>query len=104
MGELARRLGVTEKTITGLVDRLERAGYLQRERLAPDRRVVRCRLTAEGQPTYEKLDRSLLEATGQLLSLLDGSDRKALFRIVEKLARQGEPTTSPLTPVPKKSA
>jgi DNA-binding MarR family transcriptional regulator len=105
MGELARRLGVTEKTVTGLVDRLERSGYMQRERVAPDRRVVRCRLTAEGQKTYEKLDHSLLEAMGQLLSMLDGSDRKALFRIVEKLVRQVEPpSASPLRTASKKSA
>jgi DNA-binding MarR family transcriptional regulator len=30
MGELARRLGITEKTVTGLVDRLEREGYVLR--------------------------------------------------------------------------
>ena len=40
MGELARRVGVTEKTITGIVDRLEREGYAQRERDPGDRRVV----------------------------------------------------------------
>jgi DNA-binding MarR family transcriptional regulator len=105
MGELARRLGVTEKTITGLVDRLERAGYLQRERIAPDRRVVRCRLTAEGQQTYEKLDGALIEGMEQVLSMLDGGDRKALFRIVEKLVRRMEPpVTAPLSPASKKSA
>src|SRR5215212_5612336 len=37
MGELAKRVGVTEKTITGLVDRLEAAGYLARERDREDR-------------------------------------------------------------------
>ena len=32
MGELARRISVTEKTVTGIVDRLERDGFLHRER------------------------------------------------------------------------
>jgi len=105
MGELARRLGVTEKTITGLVDRLERSGYVQRERVAPDRRVVRCRLTAEGLKMYEQLDQSLLEATGMMLTLLDEGDRKALFRIVEKLVRRLEPpAAAPLSTVPEKTA
>src|SRR6185369_3419957 len=49
MGELARRLGVTEKGVTGLADRLEDAGYGLRERDGKDRRVVRLRLTAMGQ-------------------------------------------------------
>ncbi|HLK99455.1 MAG TPA: MarR family transcriptional regulator [Myxococcaceae bacterium] len=106
MGELARRLGVTEKTVTGLVDRLEKLGHVVRERVAPDRRVVRCRLTDEGLKTYQQLDQSLLLALEGLLSLLDGGDRKALFRIVEKLVRKLEPATeaAPLSTVPKKTA
>jgi DNA-binding MarR family transcriptional regulator len=105
MGELARRLGVTEKTITGLVDRIERLGYLQRERVAPDRRVVRCRLTPEGLKMYEQLDQSLLEATELMLALLDDEDRKALFRIVENLVHKLEPpATAPLSTVPEKIA
>ncbi|MCY1019536.1 MarR family winged helix-turn-helix transcriptional regulator [Pyxidicoccus sp. MSG2] len=88
MGELARRLGVTEKTVTGVVDRLEREGHLMRERSAADRRVVRCRLTPDGQATWQKLERFTLQGMGQLLSILDTSDRKALFRILEKLLRR----------------
>ncbi|AGC48527.1 MarR family transcriptional regulator [Myxococcus stipitatus DSM 14675] len=88
MGELARRLGVTEKTVTGLVDRLEREGHLLRERSASDRRVVRCRLTPEGLQTYQKLERFMVQGMGQLLNILDAGDRKALFRILEKLLRR----------------
>lgn len=85
MGELARRLGVTEKTVTGVVDRLEREGHVLRERITLDRRVVRCRLTEAGQQTYQLLKSQLDEAMVQFLGLLDGEDRKALFRILEKL-------------------
>nr|WP_225937051.1 MarR family transcriptional regulator [Myxococcus sp. RHSTA-1-4] len=96
MGDLARRLGVTEKTVTGVVDRLEREGYLMRERSASDRRVVHCRLTPEGQATWQKLDRSMNQGMSQFLGILDASDRKALFRILEKLLRRTEaPPASP---------
>jgi DNA-binding MarR family transcriptional regulator len=91
MGELARRLGVTEKTVTGVVDRLEREGHLLRERSASDRRVVRCRLTPDGQQTWQKLDRFMAQSMGQMLGVLDAGDRKALFRILEKLLRRMDP-------------
>ncbi|MBN1205972.1 MAG: MarR family transcriptional regulator [Myxococcaceae bacterium] len=91
MGELARRLGVTEKTVTGVVDRLEREGHVQRERITMDRRVVCCRLTEAGQQTFQLLQRLVNEAMAQMMGLLDGSDRKALFRIMEKLLRRQEP-------------
>src|SRR5580693_8340568 len=39
-GELARATGLTTASITGVVDRLEEAGYVRRERDASDRRRV----------------------------------------------------------------
>jgi DNA-binding MarR family transcriptional regulator len=105
MGELARRLGVKEKTITGIVDRLEREGHVQRERISLDRRVVRCRLTPEGKRIYQRIDRVLHEAMLQMLGMLDGNDRQALFHILEKLVRQLEPPSSgSLTAAREKSA
>lgn len=104
MGELARRLGVTEKTVTGVVDRLEREGHVLRERITLDRRVVRCRLTEAGQQTYQLLDRLVNEAVGQMLGLLDGGDRKALFRIMEKLVRRLESPSPDELPPREKSA
>jgi DNA-binding MarR family transcriptional regulator len=85
MGELARRIGITEKTVTGVVDRLEREGLVQRERSAADRRVIHCALTTTGQQTYQRLDRMLQEQLGLFLELLDATDRKALFRLLERL-------------------
>jgi DNA-binding MarR family transcriptional regulator len=85
MGELARRLGITEKTVTGVVDRLEREGHVQRERSPEDRRVVRCRLTASGARMSRRLDRTVEQQLGRMLERLDATDRRALFRILEKL-------------------
>jgi len=90
MGELARRVGITEKTITGLVDRLEEAGYLERERDRGDRRIVRARLTEKGGATFRDLDAHLRGKLTRLLGLLDAADRKALYRILEKLAHRLE--------------
>lgn len=95
MGELARRLGITEKTVTGVVDRLEREGHVQRERDPEDRRVIRCRLTASGARLHRKLDRSLSQGMSQLLEHLDATDRKALFRILEKLIASATPGSRP---------
>jgi len=88
MGELARRVGITEKTITGLVDRLEQQGYLGRERAQDDRRVVRARLTGKGAEVFRDLDAHIQEKLTRLLGLLDPADRKALQRLLEKLARR----------------
>jgi DNA-binding MarR family transcriptional regulator len=85
MGELARRVAVTEKTVTGIVDRLERDGQLARERDPDDRRVVRARLTARGETVYRRIDDDIHGSVRRLLGLLDPPDRRALLRIVDRI-------------------
>jgi DNA-binding MarR family transcriptional regulator len=85
MGELARRVAVTEKTVTGIVDRLERDGHLARERDPSDRRVVRTRLTAQGESAYRRIDGEIHASVQRVLELLDPADRRALLRIVNRI-------------------
>jgi DNA-binding MarR family transcriptional regulator len=47
--ELAGRLGLTPATLTPVLDRLEEAGELRRERDPEDRRVVRLLITGAGR-------------------------------------------------------
>ncbi|MFI5718837.1 MarR family winged helix-turn-helix transcriptional regulator [Nocardia sp. NPDC051750] len=54
-GELAASLGCDKTNITGMVDRLERRGYLTREPDPADRRVSRVVLTADGIAVGEEI-------------------------------------------------
>jgi len=83
MGELAKRSGVADKTLTGVVDRLERDGLLQRERDSEDRRVVRANLTRKGATLHKRIDAQMGEQMARVLGVLDPTDRRDLFRILE---------------------
>jgi len=85
MGELARRIGTTDKNVTGVVDRLERERHLRRERDAADRRVVRVRLTRKGADAYRRVDGQVNGKVAEVIARLDAADRHALFRILETL-------------------
>ncbi len=85
MGDLARRVAVTEKTITGVVDRLERDGLVQRARGPADRRVVHVRLAPAGERLYRRIDDGIASKLSGLLGLLEAPDRQHLVRMVEKL-------------------
>jgi len=86
MGDLSRRLGVTEKGVTGLADRLEARGYCMRERDEKDRSVVRLRLTGMGHELFKSTVARLDKKMSFLLSALPAVDRDALFRILSRLA------------------
>ena len=88
MGELAARIGITEKTVTGVVDRLERETFLQRERSEEDRRVVHVNLARKGQALYRRLNEIVRNRVGLFLGLLDADDRQALIRILKKVAER----------------
>ena len=52
--ELAKRLYVTKGNISGLLDRLEAAGFVERRSLASDRRQYSIHLTGAGRTMAEK--------------------------------------------------
>ncbi|HEV2150018.1 MAG TPA: MarR family transcriptional regulator [Longimicrobiaceae bacterium] len=54
MGELSTRLLVTEGNVTGLVDRLEAGGMVERRADPADRRAHRVRLTLQGRLLAEQ--------------------------------------------------
>src|SRR5277367_3725957 len=64
-GELAQATGLTTGAITGVIDRLERAGYARREHDPADRRKVRVRADPDGlqkvAPIFEPMRRASAE-------------------------------------------
>lgn len=62
-GQLAEVTGLTSGAITGIIDRLERTGFVTRQRDATDRRVVFIETVPEGaellQRTFEPLSKAM---------------------------------------------
>ncbi|MFJ8822094.1 TetR family transcriptional regulator [Streptomyces sp. NPDC102467] len=96
MGELAAAGTVGAGGMTQHADRLERAGFLERERDERDRRVVRLRLTPAG---LDLVDRVAEERRAQERQLLDGlrpDERRQLRLLLGALDRTlAEPAASP---------
>src|SRR5437868_9778979 len=69
-GRIAEALAITTGAVTGLIDRLERAGYVQRTRHETDRRQVLIELApARRDPLdahWRERDRFVAEAVGEL--------------------------------------
>ena len=85
--ELARHMGVTLSTMSLGADRLERQGYLLRERDPVDGRRVGLRLTAAGTRIKSKqkiLDPELLRG---MLSRLSAPERREAMHGLELLGR-----------------
>jgi DNA-binding MarR family transcriptional regulator len=54
LGELSKKMYLHPSTISGVVDRLEKKGFVVRDRGQEDRRVVKVRLTPQGKKIVAK--------------------------------------------------
>jgi DNA-binding MarR family transcriptional regulator len=86
--EIGARMIARVPDVTRLVDRLEAAGLVQRERSATDRRVVQVRIRKAGLELLAGLDGPMTELPPRLLSSLSRSDMATLNTLLEK-ARAG---------------
>jgi DNA-binding MarR family transcriptional regulator len=84
MGRLAATLGCDASNVTGLVDRLEDRGLVQRRPSTEDRRIKVIRLTSAGSRIRAQLLRHVTSGA-RPLSRLSAADQRALIRILERL-------------------
>ena len=82
MSRLAESLGVTSATASGIVDRIERRGLVERIHRADDRRVVECALTDEGLRLVRELAGARLDAFRQMLAVLTPDELADFDRLI----------------------
>jgi DNA-binding MarR family transcriptional regulator len=98
LGELSEGMYLHPSTVSGVVDRLEKKGYVVRDRTEEDRRVVKVRLTprgkilvrktpnpVQGRMIYglrklkkERLD-LICESVRELVGIMEAQDLKVTF-------------------------
>jgi DNA-binding MarR family transcriptional regulator len=84
MGDLAQLLGVAKNALSGLVDRIERRGLVQRESLQHDRRAVRLSTTALGKEIVGALYADVAERLPDIAGALPADERR---RLADSIAR-----------------
>jgi DNA-binding MarR family transcriptional regulator len=86
-GELAAATGLTTGAVTGVIDRLEKAGFAARERDASDRRKVFVRTLPAVHERIAPLYASLQKAAAGVLSDYTDEELKLLLEFFERAGR-----------------
>lgn len=86
--EIGDRMIQVVPAMTGLLDRLEKQGLVQRERCTEDRRVVYVELTDAARDLLQRMDNPVMQLHKQLIGHLTQAELKELSRLLEK-ARAG---------------
>ena len=88
--ELADAAGVTRATMTGLIDTLERDGFVKRKPDPNDRRMMSVLLTAKGERFLRDFLPGHFKSISKLMSPLTEAERKTLVRLLTKVQRQAD--------------
>lgn len=83
MSHLAEMLDVSLSNATGLVDRMEERGFVERVRVADDRRVVLSRITQRGRDLLEEVEVLRGDIMHRVLERLDDEQLDRVARAME---------------------
>jgi len=83
MSRLAETLDVSLSAATGLVDRVEERGFVERIRVPSDRRIVLVRITAAGRQMLEEVE---VLRVGIIQQVLDELDEVQLAGVASAMA------------------
>ena len=90
LGQLSKLMYLHPSTITGVVDRLEKKGYVARDRVHKDRRVVMVQLTPEGKKIVSKAPNPIQGKMVYGLNRLKQKNLYSIYDAVEKLVEIAE--------------
>ncbi|BBL82238.1 MarR family winged helix-turn-helix transcriptional regulator [Thermus thermophilus] len=88
--DAARAMGLPPPTVSHMVRRLERAGFLAREVDPEDLRRHRLRLTPKGARALRRAEALMAEAFARRASRLQEGERAELLRLFAKLEEDAE--------------
>jgi MarR family 2-MHQ and catechol resistance regulon transcriptional repressor len=83
--EIAQRTVTVVPGITGLIDRLEQAGLVRRQRCLEDRRVIFVAITQHALRLLDRLDEPVRALHKRLLGRVPQVELKTLIRLLEKV-------------------
>jgi DNA-binding MarR family transcriptional regulator len=83
VSRVAEWLGVGMPAASGIVDRVERHGLVERQHRMDDRRVVECNLTDKGRQLIEQISGMRTEVFRRTIGVLDDEELAELGRIMK---------------------
>ena len=95
LGTLSKQIRAHNSTVTGIVDRMETAGLVERARSEQDRRVWIIRLTAAGRKIAERARVSPWDLLRHALAELSAGDQEKLTSVLRKVAANVQVAADP---------
>jgi DNA-binding MarR family transcriptional regulator len=80
--ELSERTGLDTATLTGVIDRLEASGWIERRRHPSDRRAIHILLSDRGRKIVPLLQKKMEKANREFLAALGDNEQQEFRRLL----------------------
>ncbi len=83
--EIAGRMGIEGPTLGGLLDRLEKDGWIKRENARHDRRCKTVHLQPKSSALIQKIEKTARDLRHELLETIPARDLQTCFRVLTEI-------------------
>jgi DNA-binding MarR family transcriptional regulator len=98
-GELAKEVSLSQATVTGILDRLEKKGMVERQRSLLDKRKVIIELTFQGKAQLENSPQPLHYRFSSRLAMLPIESQKNISAVLEQIVEMMEAAEFDAAPI-----
>lgn len=98
MSQLAEVLNVSLSSATGLIDRIVERGFIERNRVPTDRRIVLVRVTAAGEQMLHEVDGVTETLVRSVLGHLPAAQLRGVSQAISLLRAAVASTVGPMPP------
>jgi len=85
MTDISKKMGHSTAAATGLVDRLEKLGYVQRIHAADDRRKVMVQISRKGIEMVTRLRNSIAESISEIMAAQENGNEEDIKPVYSQL-------------------
>ncbi|CAN5444748.1 hypothetical protein BH23VER1_BH23VER1_08820 [soil metagenome] len=86
MTDIAKKMGHSTAAATGLVDRLEKLGYVERVHAADDRRKVMVEITSKGRDLVKSMRQGIVKNLADVMATMDEGERDEILGAAEQVS------------------
>lgn len=90
IGQVAKNLDLAYSTTTDIIDRLEKNGFVRRERSETDKRLVQVKIESTGLELIERVIEKRIEFIEEITQDLDLKEKELLTKLLEKMMEKSE--------------
>lgn len=85
LSQIGKKLLVSRANITGLIDRMEKEGLVEKKGNPADKRSIKAHLTAKGKRLFEEVKKPHMEFSEKMTQCLSETEKSQLNFLLEKI-------------------